>query len=108
MGDATETHSARIPFVAILLLSLCLLPMVAQENQEPSPPKHDPRTETKMKVTVDEVRVPPKGSAKEVAHLLVKSGTDSVDVYLCSKSFFRPHGHEVSARETRSPSPARK
>jgi hypothetical protein len=30
----------------------------------------------------------PKGSEKEVAHLLVKSGTDSVDVYLCSKSFF--------------------
>jgi hypothetical protein len=62
--------------------------MVAQENQEPSPPKYDLRTETKMKVTVDEVRVPTKGSEKEVAHLLVKSGTDSVDVYLCSKSFF--------------------
>jgi hypothetical protein len=31
---------------------------------------------------------PPKGSEKEVAHLLVKSGTDSVDVYLCPKAFF--------------------
>jgi len=88
MCDASETHSARIPFFAILLLSPCLLPMVAQENQEPSPPQYDLRTETKMKVTVDEVRLPPKGSEKEVAHLLVKSGTDSVDVYLCSKSFF--------------------
>ena len=88
MCDANETHSGRIPLFAILLLSLCLLPMVAQKNQEPSPPKYDLRTETKMKVTVDEVRLPPKGSEKEVAHLLVKSGTDSVDVYLCSKSFF--------------------
>ena len=88
MCDANETHSGRIPLFAILLLSLCLLPMVAQKNQEPSLPKYDLRAETKMKVTVDEVRLPPKGSEKEVAHLLVKSGTDSVDVYLCSKSFF--------------------
>ena len=92
MGDATETHSARIPFVAILLLSLCLLPMVAQENQEPSPPKYDLRTETKMKATVEEVKLPPKGSEKEVAHLQVKIETDSVDVYLCPKSFFDDMG----------------
>jgi hypothetical protein len=83
-----DAHSGRIPAFAILLLSLCLLPTVVQKNQEPSPPTYNLRTETKMKVTVDEVRLPPKGSEKEVAHLLVKSGTDSVDVYLCSKSFF--------------------
>jgi hypothetical protein len=88
MCDANETHSGRISVFAILLLSLCLPPMVAEKNQEPSPPTYDLRTETKMKVTVDEVRLPPQGSDKEVAHLLVKSGTDSVDVYLCSKSFF--------------------
>ena len=88
MCDRRETHSGRIPFFAILLLSFCLPPVVAQENQEPTPPKYDLRTETKMKVTVDEVRLPPKDSEKEVAHLLVKSGTDSVDVYLCSKSYF--------------------
>ena len=92
MCDASETHSARIPFFAILLLSLCLLSMVAQENQEPSPPKYDLRTETKMKATVEEVKLPPKGSEKEVAHLQVKIETDSVDVYLCPKSFFDDMG----------------
>ncbi|MGA9963642.1 MAG: hypothetical protein WBQ10_00420 [Terriglobales bacterium] len=49
-----------------------------------------------MKVTVDEVKLPPKGSEKEVAHLLVKSGTDSVDVYLCPKSFFDDMGMSFS------------
>jgi len=45
-----------------------------------------------MKGTVEEVRLPPKGSEKEVAHLLVKSGTDSVDVYLCPKSLLDEMG----------------
>jgi hypothetical protein len=66
MCGASETHSGRILFFAIFLLSLCLLPMVAQENQEPSPPKYDLRTETKMKVTVDEVRLPPGAARKKL------------------------------------------
>ena len=96
MCDASEIHSCRIPFFAVFLASLCLLPTNAQKNQEPSPPKYDLHTETKMKVTVDEVKLPPKGSEKEVAHLLVKSGTDSVDVYLCPKSFFDDMGMSFS------------
>jgi hypothetical protein len=82
MRDASEIHSCRIPVLAAFLACLCLLPATAQKNKEPGPPKYDMHTETKMKVTVDEVKLPPKGSEKEGAHLLVKSGTDSVDVYL--------------------------
>lgn len=96
MCDASEIHSCKIPFFAIFLVSLCFLPATAQKNQQPSPPKYDLHTETKMKVTVDEVKLPPKGSEKEVAHLLVKSGTDSVDVYLCPKSFFDDMGMSFS------------
>ena len=96
MCDASEIHSCKIPFFAIFLVSLYFLPATAQKNQQPSPPKYDLHTETKMKVTVDEVKLPPKGSEKEVAHLLVKSGTDSVDVYLCPKSFFDDMGMSFS------------
>jgi hypothetical protein len=96
MCDAMEIHSCRIPFFAVFVAFLCLLPATAQKNKEPSPPKYDLRTETKMKVTVDEVKLPPKGSEKEVAHLLVKSGTDSVDVYLCPKAFFDDMGMSFS------------
>ena len=76
------------PVVALL----CTVPLVAQKVQETSPPKYDVHTETKMKGTVEEVKLPPKGSEKDVVHLLVKSGTDTVDVYLCPKSFLDDMG----------------
>ena len=83
-------------FFAVFLLHLCLLPAVAQKNPGPSPPKYDPNTETKLKVTVEEVNFPPQGREKEIAHLLVKSGNDSLDVYLCPKSFLDVMGMTFS------------
>jgi hypothetical protein len=94
MGRSSETNPSRgiwkLIFPAVALL--CTLPLVAQKPQEPSPPKYDVHAETKMKGTVDEVKLPPKGSEKEVAHLLLKTGTDTVDVYLCPKSFLDDMG----------------
>jgi hypothetical protein len=55
-------------------------------------PKYDAGTEAKFKVTVEDLKLPAKGSAKEVAHLLVKSGDDSIDIYLCPKSFLDDMG----------------
>ncbi len=66
----------------LLLSSLCL----AQTGA----PKYDPATETKLKGTVEELKVPP--SAKEIAHLLIKNGTDTFDLYLCPKSFMDDMG----------------
>jgi len=94
MRDPAEFD--RILFLALILVSLCLGPALAQKNQEPNPPKYDAHTETKMKGTVEEVRLPPKGSEKEVAHLLVKTGADTVDVYLCPKSFLDEMGVSFS------------
>lgn len=81
-------------FLAIAILSA--LPLVAQKAQETNRPKYDVNTETKMKGTVEEVKLPPKGSEKEVAHLLVKTGTDTVDVYLCPQSFLNDMGVSFS------------
>ena len=75
-------------FLAIAILSA--LPLIAQKAQETSRPKYDLTTETKMKGTVEEVKLPPTGSAKEITHLLVKAGADVIDVYLCPKSFRLP------------------
>jgi len=80
MGSSGETNPSRgcwkpiFPTVALL----CTLPLVAQKAQEASP-KYDVHTETKMKGIVEEVKRPPKGSEKEIAHLLVKTGTDTAD-----------------------------
>ena len=57
-----------------------------------SPPKYDVATEAKMKVTVEELKLPPKGNEKDVAHLLVKSGSDTLDIYLCPKAFLDDMG----------------
>jgi hypothetical protein len=96
MRDASESvpavDSCRILLLAVFLASLCVTPVLAQKSAETNPPKYDPHTETKMKVTVEEVKLPPKGSEKEVAHLLVKNGSDTVDVYLCPKSFLDDMG----------------
>ena len=98
MGRSGETNPSRgfwkLIFSAVALL--CPLPLVAQKPQEPSPPKYDLRTETKTKGTVEEVKLPPKGSEKEVAHLQVKTGTDTVDLYLCPKSFLDDMGVSFS------------
>ncbi|PYX30658.1 MAG: hypothetical protein DMG77_09185 [Acidobacteria bacterium] len=76
----------------MLLASLCVAPIRAQKNPEPSPPKYDARTELKTKGIVEEVKLPPKGSEKEIAHLLLKNSTETVDVCLCSKSFLDDMG----------------
>ncbi len=98
MGRSGETNPSRgfwkpiFPAVALF----CTLPLVAQKAQETSPPKYDVHTETKMKGTVEEVKLPPKGSEKEVAHLLLKNSTETVDVYLCPKSFLDDMGVSFS------------
>jgi hypothetical protein len=60
--------------------------------QKTDSPKYDLQSETKMKGIVDEVKLPAKGSEKDAAHLLVKSGADVIDIYLCPKSFLDDMG----------------
>jgi hypothetical protein len=59
-------------------------------SAQTGPPKYDLNTEIKTKGTVDEVKLPPKGN--EIVHLLVKNGEDTVDLYLCPKSFMDDMG----------------
>lgn len=105
MRSSTELHTVLL--LALLLASLCVAPIRAQKNPEPSPPKYDAHTELKTKGIVEEVKLPPKGSEKEIAHLLLKNSTETVDVYLCPKSFLDDMV-SVSARETKSASLAQK
>jgi hypothetical protein len=69
----------------------------AQKNPPPAPgPKYDLHAEAKIKGTVDEVKLPPKGSEKEIVHLLVKNGPETMDVYLCPKSFMDEMGMDFN------------
>lgn len=75
-------------FVLALFLSAALV--TAQKAT--STPKYDVQTETKIKGTVEDVKMPPAASKKEAVHLVLKSGTDTIDVYLCPKSFLDDMG----------------
>jgi hypothetical protein len=61
-------------------------------SQTSAPPKYDVSTETKMKGVVEELKFLPPSGAKPQARLLMKSGTDDVEVYLCPKSFLDDMG----------------
>ena len=63
----------------------------AQPIPGPSSPKYDVQTETKIKATVEDVRLP--SGTKEIVYLVMKSGADvTVEVYLCPKSFLDDMG----------------
>jgi len=89
-SDPTTSNCKRKTILLAIAL-LCALPVLAQKT---SGPKYDLSAETKMKGTVEEVKLP--GTAKEIAHLSVKVGADTVDVYLCPKSFLDDMGVSFS------------
>jgi len=91
-------HSSGSSHKSILLVVavVCALPLIAEKPRESHRPKYDLSTESKMKATIEEVKLPAKGSEKEIAHLLVKIGTDTFDVYLCPKAFLDDMGVSFS------------
>ncbi len=57
-----------------------------------APPKYDPATETKVKGVVEELKFVPSTGGKPAAYLTVKNGQETVQVFLCPKSFFDDMG----------------
>lgn len=60
-------------------------------------PKYDPATESTIKGVVQELKFVPPTGAKPVAYLVVKSGPDSVEVFLCPKKFLADMGVDFKA-----------
>jgi hypothetical protein len=93
MSLSCETSRKSI-YLAIALL--CTVTLFAQKTQAGNSPKYDISTETKVKGTIEDVRLPPKGHEKEIAYLVVRAGADTVDVYLCPESFLDDMGVSFS------------
>jgi hypothetical protein len=81
---------------ASLLTLLVVIVWASPLTGQASLPKYDLATETKMKGTVQELKLPEKGSEKDGARLVVKSGADTLDVYLCPKSFLEDMGSTLA------------
>jgi hypothetical protein len=87
---STCCSKVSLPLAAGFLLSLVSAAQTAA-------PKYDPSTEMKMKGVVEELKLPPKGKEKDVAHLVMKNGDQMVDIYLCPKSFMDEMGVSFTA-----------
>jgi hypothetical protein len=70
---------------AFLLVASILISGVFAYSQ--AGPKYDVASETKFKGTIQDLKLPEKSNNKEIAHLTIKSGTDTLDLYLCPKFF---------------------
>jgi hypothetical protein len=81
---------------ASLLTLLVVVVWASPLTGQAALPKYDLATETKMKGTVQELKLPEKGSEKDGARLVVKSGADTLDVYLCPKSFLDDMGSTLA------------
>ncbi|HVP53592.1 MAG TPA: hypothetical protein VMU45_01255 [Candidatus Eisenbacteria bacterium] len=73
----------------LLLLAVVILAVSAVAQ---APPKYDPATETKLQGVVAELKFVPPSGGKPAAYLVVKSGAESIDVFLCPKSFLDDMG----------------
>jgi len=82
---ASNPVSFRTLILAFLTLLLGSAFSIAQAG-----PKYDTSTEAKFKGTIEELKLPPKD--KDIAHITIKSGTDTFDLYLCPKSFIDDMG----------------
>jgi hypothetical protein len=68
-----------------------------------APPKYDSATETTIKGTVGELKLVPPTGAKAVVYLVTKTGPDkekdTVEIFLCPKSFLDQIGVSVKVDE---------
>ena len=83
---------SQITVFTVSLGSICFPQAIGQASL----PKYDLATEAKMKGTVQELKLPEKGSEKEGARLILKSGDATIDVYLCPKSFLDDMGSTLA------------
>ncbi len=93
-----SNRSRKFVLLLVFLAVVFGAPARAQKNRTApaSPPKYDLKTEAKFKGTVADLQLPPKGSEKEIAHLVLKNGADAVDVYLCPQAFLADMGFSLS------------
>jgi len=90
--SASRSTLVVVSFIALLLGSI---PRQAH-GSEPAPPKYDVQTETKIQGTIQDITMPASGQGKQVVHLLMKVGNDTMDIYLCPKSYLDEMGVEFN------------
>jgi hypothetical protein len=81
------------------LLKLAAVVFLASSAFAQAPPKYDPATEAKFKGTVEELKMVPPTGGKPVAYLVLKSGPDAMQIFLCPKKFLDDMGVDFKAND---------
>ena len=94
-----------IPSVPVqkCLLLFATIALVTASAFSQAPPKYDAASETTIKGTVGELRLVPPTGGKPIAYLVTKTGPDkdkdTVQIFLCPKSFLEQMGIAFKADE---------
>jgi hypothetical protein len=81
------------------LLKLAAITVVATSAFAQAPPKYDTATESKFKGIVEELKFVPPAGGKPVAYLVMKSGPDAMQIFLCPKKFLEDMGVDFKAND---------
>lgn len=81
-------HKSRVPAAIIAAMLLASIAVAQKPSQDPGIlPKYDLKTETKTKGIVDEIKIVPLGSKKDLREVVLKSGEDKIHIYVCPQTF---------------------
>jgi hypothetical protein len=83
----TPTVSLGLRKILLLACLLCALPLIAQNKQPPSAPKYDPQAETKLKGTIEEVKLPPKAVRRKLPTFSSRAAR-TPSMYTSARSLF--------------------
>ena len=88
LGRRSTSLSAQKMLQVALVVLLSVAPLLSQKSQPPpASPKYDAQTEMKTKGTIEEIKTFSLGNHKDYTELIIKSGADSLQIYLSPKPF---------------------
>jgi hypothetical protein len=84
--------------VAGLIVACWAISAMGQKASQDSAivPKYDLKTETKTKGIVDEVKILPLGSRKDLREVILKNGEEKIYIYVCPQTFEEEMGISFS------------
>jgi hypothetical protein len=96
MFTADRANLIKTGAVCLILLGMCGLAAAQTQHASAKTPalKYDLKAEKKLKGTVQEMKMEGQGRSA-LMHLVLKSGTDTVNVYLCPERFIKDMGIEL-------------
>lgn len=98
MFKTSRTKLVKASAVCLTLLGMCCLAATQTQHASAKAPalKYDLKAEKKIKGTVQEMKLEGQGRAA-LMHLVLKTATDTINVYLCPEHFIKDMGIELKA-----------